>query len=60
MSSAARLAVCLAAVVLAGSLLGPAQAAAQFLRLARSVDAGYPIETPQVVACRYDSELCRR
>ncbi len=59
MSSAARLAVCLA-VVLAGSLLGPAQAAAQFLRLARSVDAGYPIETPQVVACRYDSELCRR
>jgi len=33
---------------------------AQFLRLARSIDAGRPIETPQVVACRYDSELCRR
>jgi glucoamylase len=33
---------------------------AQFLRLARSIDAGYPVETPQVVACRYDSELCRR
>ena len=33
---------------------------AQFLRLARSIDAGHPIETPQVVACRYDSELCRR
>ncbi len=33
---------------------------AQFLRLARSVDAGHPVETPQIVACRYDSELCRR
>jgi glucoamylase len=33
---------------------------AQFLRLARSIDAGRPIETPQVVACRYHSELCRR
>lgn len=33
---------------------------AQFLRLARSVDGGYPVETPQVVACRYGSELCRR
>ncbi len=32
----------------------------QFLRLARSVDAGYPVETPRVVGCRYDSELCRR
>jgi glucoamylase len=33
---------------------------AQFLRLAQSIDAGRPIETPQVVACRYHSELCRR
>jgi glucoamylase len=33
---------------------------AQFLRLAASIDAGYSIETPQVVACRYHSELCRR
>ncbi len=33
---------------------------AQFLRLARSIEVGYPIETPQVVACRYDSELCLR
>jgi glucoamylase len=32
---------------------------AQFLRLARSIDAGYPIETPQIVACRYQTELCR-
>ncbi len=32
---------------------------AEFLRLARSVDAGYPVETPQVVACRYDTEVCR-
>ncbi|MDX6368062.1 MAG: hypothetical protein QOK30_3138, partial [Nocardioidaceae bacterium] len=24
------------------------------------IDAGRPIETPQVVACRYHSELCRR
>jgi glucoamylase len=32
---------------------------AQFLRLARSIDVGYPVETPQVVACRYHSELCR-
>ncbi len=31
---------------------------AEFLRLARSVDAGRPIETPQVVACRYHSEVC--
>ncbi len=31
---------------------------AQFLRLAASVDAGAPIETPQVVACRYGSEAC--
>jgi glucoamylase len=31
---------------------------AQFLRLARSIDAGSPVETPQVVACRYHSEAC--
>jgi hypothetical protein len=30
---------------------------AQFLRLAASVDAGSPVETPQVVAC-YGSEAC--
>jgi glucoamylase len=32
---------------------------AEFLRLAASIDAGAPVETPQVVACRYHSELCR-
>lgn len=32
---------------------------AQFVRLARSVDAGRPVETPQVVACRYRTTLCR-
>ncbi len=37
-----------------------AWAHAQFLRLARSIDVGYPVETPQLVACRYDSELCLR
>jgi glucoamylase len=26
---------------------------AQFVRLARSIDAGHPVETPRVVACRY-------
>ena len=31
---------------------------AQFLRLAASVDAGTPVEVPQVVACRYGSEAC--
>jgi glucoamylase len=31
---------------------------AQFIRLARSIDAGRPVETPQIVACRYDSTLC--
>jgi glucoamylase len=31
---------------------------AQFLRLAASIDNGAPIETPQVVACRYHSEAC--
>ncbi|HEY7044059.1 MAG TPA: glycoside hydrolase family 15 protein [Nocardioidaceae bacterium] len=33
---------------------------AQFLRLASSIDAGSPVETPQVVACRYGSEACQR
>jgi glucoamylase len=32
---------------------------AQFLRLARSIDAGIPVETPQNVACRYGSEACQ-
>jgi glucoamylase len=32
---------------------------AQFLRLAASIDAGSPVETPQVVACRYHSEACK-
>jgi glucoamylase len=32
---------------------------AQLLRLARSIDAGRPVETPRVVACRYDTTLCR-
>jgi len=26
---------------------------AQFIRLARSIDAGTPVQTPRVVACRY-------
>lgn len=30
----------------------------QFVRLAWSIEAGEPIETPQVVACRFDSEIC--
>jgi glucoamylase len=33
---------------------------AQFVRLAASIDAGSPVETPQVVACRYRSEACAR
>ncbi|HKC28447.1 MAG TPA: glycoside hydrolase family 15 protein, partial [Jatrophihabitans sp.] len=31
---------------------------AQFIRLAWSIDAGAPVETPRPVACRYDSPLC--
>jgi glucoamylase len=31
---------------------------AQFIRLAWSIDAGAPVETPQAVACRYSSPLC--
>ena len=32
---------------------------AQFLRLAAGIAAGAPVETPQVVACRYGSEACK-
>ena len=31
---------------------------AQFLRLAANLQTGHDVETPQVVACRYDSEAC--
>ena len=31
---------------------------AQFVRLAHSIDAGRPVETPQIVACRYRTTLC--
>jgi glucoamylase len=31
----------------------------QFIRLAVSIDAGRPVETPAVVACRYRTTLCR-
>ena len=31
---------------------------AQFIRLARSIDVGRPVETPRVVACRYRTTLC--
>ena len=30
----------------------------QFIRLAFSIDAGRPVETPAVVACRYRTTLC--
>jgi glucoamylase len=32
---------------------------AQLVRLAHSIDAGRPVETPQIVACRYETTLCR-
>ena len=32
---------------------------AQLIRLAHSIDEGRPVETPQIVACRYDTTLCR-
>jgi glucoamylase len=32
---------------------------AQFIRLARSIDAGRPVDTPRAVACRYETTLCR-
>jgi glucoamylase len=31
---------------------------AQFIRLASSIDAGRPVETPTIVACRYHTTLC--
>ena len=31
---------------------------AQLIRLARSIDAGRPVETPEIVACRYKTTLC--
>jgi glucoamylase len=31
---------------------------AQLIRLAHSIDAGRPVETPRVVACRYETTLC--
>jgi glucoamylase len=31
----------------------------QLIRLAHSIDAGWPVETPQIVACRYETTLCR-
>ena len=31
---------------------------AQFVRVAQSIDAGRPVETSQVVACRYETTLC--
>jgi glucoamylase len=30
----------------------------QFIRLAHSIDARRPVETPQIVACRYQTTLC--
>jgi glucoamylase len=33
---------------------------AQLIRLAHSIDAGRPVETPEIVACRYGTTLCRR
>jgi glucoamylase len=37
-----------------------AWAHAQYIRLAWSIDTGAPVETPQPVACRYQSPLCGR
>jgi glucoamylase len=31
---------------------------AQLIRLAHSIDEGRPVETPQIVACRYETTLC--
>ena len=31
---------------------------AQLIRLAHSIDAGRPVETPEIVACRYKTTLC--
>jgi glucoamylase len=32
---------------------------AGFIRLARGIDAGRPVDTPNVVACRYATSLCQ-
>ena len=32
---------------------------AGFIRLARAIDAGRPVDTPNVVACRYGTSLCQ-
>jgi len=32
---------------------------AGFIRLAHAIDAGRPVDTPHVVACRYGTSLCR-
>jgi glucoamylase len=32
---------------------------AGFVRLASAIDAGHPVDTPQAVACRYGTSLCR-
>jgi glucoamylase len=31
---------------------------AQFIRLAHSNEAGFPVDTPQLVACRYETTVC--
>jgi glucoamylase len=33
---------------------------AGFVRLASAIDAGRPVDTPQLVACRYRTSLCRQ
>jgi glucoamylase len=33
---------------------------AGFIRLARAIDAGRPVDTPDLVACRYGTSLCRQ
>jgi glucoamylase len=33
---------------------------AVFIRLAHAIDAGRPVDTPNVVACRYGTSLCRQ
>jgi glucoamylase len=33
---------------------------AGFIRLAHAIDAGHPVDTPHLVACRYGTSLCRQ
>ena len=33
---------------------------AEFIRLAHAIDAGRPVDTPNVVACRYGTSLCQQ